>query len=50
MKMKTFIKIISFLLVISYSLINNLYSQEKIKIGLIIPLSGEYSLIGEFYT
>ena len=45
--MKTFIKIISFLLVISYSLINNLYSQEKIKIGLIIPLSGEYSLIGE---
>ena len=47
MKMKTFIKIISFLLVISYSLINNLYSEEKIKIGLIIPLSGEYSLIGE---
>ena len=47
MKMKTFIKIISFLLVISYSLINNLYSQEKIKIGLIVPLSGEYSLIGE---
>ena len=45
--MKTFIKIISFLLVISYSLINNLYSQEKIKIGLIVPLSGEYSLIGE---
>ena len=47
MKMKTFIKIISFLLVISYSLINNLYSKEKIKIGLIVPLSGEYSLIGE---
>ena len=47
MKMKTFIKMISFLLVISYSLINNLYSEEKIKIGLIVPLSGEYSLIGE---
>jgi len=45
--MKTFIKIISFLIVISYSLINNLYSEEKIKIGLIVPLSGEYSLIGD---
>jgi len=45
--MKTFIKIISFLLVISYSLINNLYAEEKIKIGLIVPLSGEYSLIGD---
>ena len=45
--MKTFIKILSFLSVISYSLINNLYSEEKIKIGLIVPLSGEYSLIGE---
>ena len=45
--MKTFIKIISFLLVISYSLINNLYAEKKIKIGLIVPLSGEYSLIGE---
>ena len=47
MKMKTLIKIITFLLVISYSLINNLYSEEKIKIGLIVPLSGEYGLIGE---
>ena len=45
--MKTFIKIISFLIVISYSLINNLYAEEKIKIGLIVPLSGEYSLIGD---
>ena len=45
--MKTFIKIISFLIVISYSFINNLYAEEKIKIGLIVPLSGEYSLIGE---
>ena len=45
--MKTFIKIISFLMVISYSLINNLYAEEKIKIGLIVPLSGEYSLIGD---
>ena len=45
--MKTFIKIISFLIVISYSFINNLYAEEKIKIGLIVPLSGEYSLIGD---
>tara|TARA_B100001029_G_C15025121_1_gene433105 strand:+ start:1 stop:1110 length:1110 start_codon:yes stop_codon:yes gene_type:complete len=29
------------------SLINTAYSEEKIKIGLIVPLSGEYSLIGK---
>ena len=45
--MKTIIKILSFFLFISFLLVNNLYSEEKIKIGLIVPLSGEYSLIGE---
>ncbi len=45
--MKTLIKIISFLSAIMCSLINTAYSEEKIKIGLIVPLSGEYSLIGK---
>ena len=45
--MKTLIKIITFLPVISVLLIKNLYSEEKIKIGLIVPLTGEYGLIGD---
>ena len=44
--MKTLIKIISFFLIIMSVITNNLYSEEKVKIGLIIPLSGEYSSIG----
>ena len=45
--MKTLIKIITFLPVIFVLLIKNLYSEEKIKIGLIVPLTGEYGLIGD---
>ena len=44
--MKTLIKLLFLLL--SFSLLNqNVFALEKIKIGLIIPLSGENSLIGE---
>ena len=44
--MKTFIKLLFLLL--SISLLNqNVFASEKIKIGLIVPLSGENSLIGE---
>ena len=45
--MKTLIKLLLFLL-LSVSLFNqNIFASEKIKIGLIIPLSGDNYLIGE---
>ena len=45
--MKTLIKILLFFL-LSVSIFNqNILASEKIKIGLIVPLSGENSLIGE---
>ena len=45
--MKTLIKLLLFLL-LSFSLFNqNIFASEKVKIGLIVPLSGEYSLMGE---
>ena len=45
--MKTLIKLLLFLL-LSVCLFNqNIFASEKIKIGLIIPLSGDNSLIGE---
>ena len=45
--MKTLIKFLIFIL-LSISLFNqNIFASEKIKIGLIVPLSGENSLIGE---
>ena len=45
--MKTLIKLLLFL-ILSLSLFNqNILASEKIKIGLIVPLSGENSLIGE---
>ena len=45
--MKTLIKLLLFLL-LSLTLFNqNIFASEKIKIGLIVPLSGENSLIGE---
>ncbi len=45
--MKTLIKFLTFI-VLSISLFNqNIFAAEKIKIGLIVPLSGENSLIGE---
>ena len=44
--MKTLIKLIFFILSI-FLLYQNVIASEKIKIGLIVPLSGENSLIGE---
>ena len=45
--MKTLIKLLLFLL-LSFSLFNqNIFASEKIKIGLIVPLSGENLIIGE---
>ena len=45
--MKIFIKIILFILLILFFNIQKNFSEEKIKIGLIIPLSGEYKEIGQ---
>ncbi len=45
--MKTFIKYLFFGLIALIALFQKVYSEEKIKIGLIIPLSGEYREIGE---
>ena len=45
--MKIFIKIILFILLILFFNIQKSFSEEKIKIGLIIPLSGEYKEIGQ---
>tara|TARA_Y100000996_G_scaffold412653_1_gene399246 strand:+ start:662 stop:1906 length:1245 start_codon:yes stop_codon:yes gene_type:complete len=45
-KMKSIIKFLSLVLIIFYSFSQNVFSEEKIKIGLIVPLSGEYSDIG----
>ncbi len=44
--MKSIFKFLSFVLIIFYSFSQSVFSQEKIKIGLIVPLSGEYSEIG----
>ena len=44
--MKTLIKLLFFALSI-FLLYQNVFASEKIKIGLIVPLSGENSLIGE---
>ena len=44
--MKSIIKFLSLVLIIFYSFNQNVFSQEKIKIGLIVPLSGEYGDIG----
>ena len=44
--MKSIIKFLSLVLIIFYSFSQNVFSEEKIKIGLIVPLSGEYSDIG----
>ena len=45
--MKTFIKYLFFGLIALIALFQKVYSEERIKIGLIIPLSGEYKEIGE---
>ena len=44
--MKSIFKFLSFVLIIFYSFNQAVFSREKIKIGLIVPLSGEYSEIG----
>ena len=45
--MKTFIKFILFSILSIFILNQNSYALEKIKIGLIVPLSGENFMIGE---
>ena len=45
--MKTLIKLLM-IIALSICLFNkNIFASEKIRIGLIVPLSGENSLIGE---
>tara|TARA_Y100000590_G_scaffold52051_1_gene54606 strand:+ start:287 stop:1438 length:1152 start_codon:yes stop_codon:yes gene_type:complete len=44
--MKTLIKFIIILFLIVFSFNQQVFSQEKIKIGLIVPLTGEYKEIG----
>ena len=45
--MKTLIKLLLFLLLSISFFHQNIFASEKIKIGLIVPLSGDNSLIGE---
>ena len=45
--MKTFTNLIITFSLFIYLFSQNVYSAEKIKIGLIVPLSGEYKLIGK---
>ena len=44
--MKTFIKLLTILILSLFPVFNNALSFNKIKIGLVVPLSGEYSKIG----
>ena len=44
--MKSIFKFLSLVIIIFYSFNQAAFSQEKIRIGLIVPLSGEYSDIG----
>ena len=45
--MKSIFKFLCFILIILCPLNGSAFSEEKIKIGLIVPLSGEYSSIGQ---
>ena len=45
--MKTLIKLLIFIALSISFFSQNLFASEKIKIGLVVPLSGENSLIGE---
>ena len=45
--MKTFIKLIIFVAITICAFNQSTYAEEKIKIGLIVPLSGDNFLIGE---
>ena len=44
--MKNLLKIIFFLLLFTLSSLNKCWASDKVKIGLVVPLSGEYSNIG----
>ena len=46
-EMKTLIKLLMFIALSITLFSQNIFASEKIKIGLIVPLSGENSLIGE---
>ena len=45
--MKTFIKLLKYSSIILFIFIQSSHASEKIKVGLIVPLSGDNSLIGE---
>ena len=45
--MKIFIKIIVFFFIIFFSNISNILANEKIKIGLLVPLTGKNNEIGK---
>ena len=45
--MKTLIKLLVFLVLTNYVFNQNTFASGKIKIGLIVPLSGENSIIGD---
>ena len=45
--MKTLIKLLVFFALTIYFFNQNIFASEKIKIGLIVPLSGENLIIGE---
>ena len=45
--MKTLIKLLMFISLSITLFSQNIFASEKIKIGLIVPLSGENSLIGK---
>ena len=45
--MKTLIKLLVFFVLTICFFNQNIFASEKIKIGLIVPLSGENSFIGE---
>ena len=45
--MKTLIKLSIFFVLTVYFFNQNVFASEKIKIGLIVPLSGENLIIGE---
>ena len=46
-KMKTFTKIIIFIFLLLITNFQKIYADEKIKIGLLVPLSGDHSEIGQ---
>ena len=45
--MKTLFKFTLFVIFTSFLLLSKVLGNDKIRIGLVVPLSGEYSLIGD---